>query len=516
AQILEGLDDAMAAAVAECRRLEIEVRPPNVHQSHVEFKVEGQAIRFGLLAVKNVGQGAIESIIAARTADGPFKSLTDFCTRIDLRLANRKILESLAKVGALSEFGHPAQILEGLDDAMAAAQATQRDRISGQTSFFDMGATDATALERPLPPTPEAPGRERLRWEKELLGLYLSEHPMGEVADKVGDFVTAYSSDLKDESLDGQRLVVGGIVIGIRSIITRARATMAAVTIEDLQGSIEIIVFPKLYEQTGPIWAEGSILLVAGRVDHRGEDVSILADQVTTWDEAVVKGPEAFAREVAAGDRGAFRRRPAGGPNGATGDSTARTGNGNGGYVNGSGRGAVAPVRRPESAPAPAGRPATARRADIPYVSPLRPDAEPVAGLPSIAPAEPIPTYAGAGPTNGSVSDRDEEPALPDEARARAAEAVVAPTIPLEAPGTNQVMHVRFGGAPPEKLVRAMETFRQLTRERPGDTRVVVHVPAPGGSALPMELKQTVAYDAELLAEVARRLGEGVVQISLS
>lgn len=292
---------------------------------------------------------------------------------------------------------------------------------------------------------------------------------------------------------------------------------MAAVTIEDLQGSIEIIVFPKLYEQTGPIWADGSILLVAGRVDHRGDDVSILADLVTTWDEAAVKGPEAFAREVAAGDRGAFRRRPAGGPNGVPVGSAARNGNGseNGGHAIGGGPGAVASVGRPESPTTPAGRPAAARRADIPYVSPLRPDAEPVAGLPSIAPAEPIPTYAAAGPTNGPASDRDEEPALPDEARAREAEAVVAPTIPLEAPGANQVMHVRFGGAPADKLVRAMETFRQLTRERPGDTRVVVHVPAPGGSALPMELKQTVAYDADLLAEVGRRLGEGVVQISL-
>ena len=212
------------------------------------FTVEDDAIRFGLLAVKNVGEGAIESIIKAREEGGEFRSLTDFCTRVDLRLANRKVLESLAKVGALNCFGHPAQILLGLDDALAAGQAAQRDRISGQTSLFDMGGDEAATLERPLPSTPETPVRERLRWEKELMGLYLSDHPMGEVAERVGQFVTAYSGDLKDESLDGQRVVLGGIVTGIRSVMTKAKATMAVVTLEDLQGTLEVVVFPKTYE----------------------------------------------------------------------------------------------------------------------------------------------------------------------------------------------------------------------------------------------------------------------------
>src|SRR3989337_1522066 len=142
---------------------------------------------------------------------------------------------------------------------------------------------------------------------------------MGEVADQVGNFVTAYSGDLKDESLDGQRLVLGGIVVASRSVVTRARATTAVVTLEALQGWTEGVVFPRLFEQTGPIWAEGSILLVAGRVDHRGEDASLLADVVVPSDEAVAKGADAFAREVAAGDRGSPRRRqgaPAGGGGG--------------------------------------------------------------------------------------------------------------------------------------------------------------------------------------------------------
>src|SRR5690349_2895250 len=280
-------EEKVAAAVAECRRMGIEVLPPVVHESHLEFTVEGDAIRFGLLAVKNVGQGAIESIIAARAEGGAFRSLTDFCTRIDLRLANKKVLEALAKVGALRPFGHPAQILLGLDDAVAAAQATQRDRVSGQTSLFDLGAADAAVFERPLPTATEVPVRERLRWEKELLGLYLSEHPMGEVAEQVGSYVTAYSGDLRDESLDGQRVVVGGIVTGSRIVITKSQSTMAIVTMEDLQGTIEVVVFPRLYEQTAGTWREGEILLVAGRVDHKGEEVSLLADIAVEWDGAV-------------------------------------------------------------------------------------------------------------------------------------------------------------------------------------------------------------------------------------
>jgi DNA polymerase-3 subunit alpha len=523
-------EEKVAAAVSECRRLGIEVRPPDVTRSAVEFTVEEDGIRFGLLAVKNVGSGAIESIVAAREAEGPFRSLADFCTRIDLRLANRKVLESLAKVGALSAFGHPAQVLEGLDDAINAGAATQRDRATGQTSLFDVGIDEPSLLERPLPNVPEAPVRERLRWEKELLGLYLSEHPMGEVADRVGEFVTAYSGDLKDESLDGQRLVVAGIVVGSRTVITRARATMAVVTIEDLQGSIEVVVFPKLFEQTGPIWQEGSILLVAGKVDHRGEEVSLLADLVTTWDDAVAKGPEAFARDVAAGDRSTWRRRQpvAVGPAAAGTSAYATVSNGNGnGNGNGNSNGRYGGAISGGTRPAPPEPPR-----EIPYVSPLRGGVMPAAGplrqssaargsggapaavkLPEIAPAEPVPTYALAP---GVVDDDlDDEPALPDEARAKAAAQTNAATAPIEAGGTASVLHVRFGGAPAGRLVIAMEAFRQLVRERPGETRVVVHVPGPGGTALPMELRNAVAYDADLLSEVQRRLGEGIVDMRL-
>jgi DNA polymerase III subunit alpha len=521
--------EKVAAAVAECRRLGIEVRQPDVHRSGLGFTVEDESIRFGLLAVKNVGEGAIESIIRARDEGGPFRSLTDFCTRIDLRLVNRKVLESLAKVGALNAVGHPAQILLGLDDALAAGQAAQRDRISGQTSLFDLaGGDDAPELERPLPITPETPVRERLRWEKELMGLYLSAHPMGEVAERVGEFVTAYSGDLRDESLDGQRVVIGGIVTGVRMILTKAKATMAVATLEDLQGTLEVVVFPRTYEQTAGTWREGAILLVAGRVDHRGEEASLLADGVWDWDVVADRGAEAFAREVGALDRRAPRR----GPNGA---GNGRDRSGGNGHGNGSGNGNGSAGGRPVGDPAHAGANGGSRGVGPgPLPGPGALTGSPaaagpasstddgggtVAALPRLVPATPFPTYAEppdlVQAATSAGADETDLTALPDEARAAAAAAAEAPSRPLEA-RADATLHVSFAReAGADRIVTAMQVVKSLLRERPGATRVVVHVPAPGGSALPMELRG-VAYDAELVAEVRRRAGDGVIELHLA
>jgi hypothetical protein len=389
----------------------------------------------------------------------------------------------------MNTLGHPAQVLLGLDDALAAGQAAQRDRITGQTSLFDMGGDEAAALERPLPVTPETPVRERLRWEKELMGLYLSDHPMGEVAERVGLFVTAYSGDLRDESLDGQRVVLGGIVTGIRMVLTKSKSTMAVVTLEDLQGTLEVVVFPKTYETTAGSWRDGAILLVAGRVDHRGDEASLLADSVWDWDVVAERGPEAFGREVGSLDKRSRRGSGPGGNGAGSGSGNGASGNGGGGS-------------RP-----PAGMPVSPRR-------------EPVAVGPGSAPLppEPVPTYAeppGLAPFAGSGEiEASEGPPLPDEARSAATAAALAPSRPLEAaPGA--VLNVRFTReAGTDRVVSAMQAFRSLLRERPGATRVVVHVPAPGGSALPMELRG-VAYDSELVAEVRRRVGDGVIDLQL-
>jgi hypothetical protein len=349
---------------------------------------------------------------------------------------------------------------------------------------------------------------------------------MGEVAEHVGRFVTAYSSDLRDESLDGQRVVVGGIVTGVRVVITKAKSTMAIVTLEDLQGTIEVVVFPRLYEQTMGTWRDGEILLVAGRVDHKSEEVSLLADLAVEWDAAAAGGEESFARQVAAGDRAGGGRRPAG-PNGA----------GPGvGHGNAPRPGSFPPVARP-LVPVGPGQPvgvtaggggaagAQVSQAPVtpvvPFVSPRRAGAPPIPGasvessLPPIAPAEPVSAYPDT-PGAAMGPDQDDEPSVPDEARARIVADATADA-PVDA-GPQTILHVRFAGtAAPDRVVGAMETFKAVLRDRPGGTRVIIHVPsAAGGAALPMELRRGVAYDAELLAEVRRRLGDGLIDLRLA
>jgi DNA polymerase-3 subunit alpha len=491
--------EKVAAAIAECRRLGIEVRPPDVHASGLDFSVEGDAIRFGLLAIKNVGHGAIESIVAARASEGgPFRSLADFCNRIDLRLVNRRVLESLIKVGALNALGHPAQLLLALDDALAAGQAAQRDRLTGQVSLFDMSLDAGAPLERPLPEgITEAAPRERLRWEKELLGLYLSDHPLGELAGTIGDFVNAYSGEMGEE-LDQQRVCVGGVVTEVRRVITKARATMGVATLEDLQGTMEVIVFPKVFEQTEPTWAEDAILLVAGRVDHKGDETVLLAEQVWTWEEASAMGSAEFARRLGALERG----RRSGTRGVPYGERSGANGNGHApatpvpvgpGSTNGAAHGAGPRVVR-----------------TVPLVSPLRGGA--VTGTIGVAFA--TTTTRGAPRQAAEVAVADDEPPLPEEVVAELIAAEQEPTLPIQAaPG--QALHVTFELGAQERVLAALRELREIVHDRPGDTPLVLHIPAGGGRVQRMELRVGVAYDAELLTLITRRLGPRQVRLSL-
>jgi len=264
-------------------------------------------------------------------------------------------------------------------------------------------------LERPLPQNiSEAQPRERLRWEKELLGLYLSDHPLGELAGVIGEYVTAYSGELGEE-LDQQRICVGGVVTDVRKVITKARATMGVATLEDLQGTMEVIVFPKVYEQTEPTWAADAILLVAGRVDHKGEETVLLADAVWTWEDAQEMGSAEFARQLGRLDRGRRGGRPGNGyanGNGYTNGNGGGNGNGSGNgnaYLNGNGAG-----------------PTTERVADagvvrtIPLVSPLRGGA--ISGTIDVR----IGGAARAAVAEPSMSGTDEEPPFPEEIAASA------------------------------------------------------------------------------------------------
>jgi DNA polymerase-3 subunit alpha len=304
-------EDKVATAIAECRRLGIAILPPDVERSQLDFEPEGGAIRFGLLAVKNVGAGAAESIVAARTRDGDFRSLQDLCERIDLRLANKRVFEALAKVGALQKFGHPAQILLALDDVLSAGSSAQRERAAGQVSLFDSAPGLALSMAPTLPHVVEAPTRERLRWERELLGVYLSDHPMNSLAPLLAPHVSAFVGDFSDDSpASEERVTLGAIVTNVRTLVTKAGAAMGILTIEDLTGSIEVVAFPKTWEATRDAWVEGEPLLVAGRPELRGETWSIICESVLPWEEAQALTPEGIASHLSKNTGGTRRFAP--------------------------------------------------------------------------------------------------------------------------------------------------------------------------------------------------------------
>ncbi len=283
-----GNTDKVAAAVAECVRMGIKVLPPDVNESRENFAVAGDAIRFGLAAVKNVGLGAVEAILAVRKEAGPFTSLVDLVERVDPRVVNRRVLESLVKAGALDSIGLArAQLLQMLDEAMEAGQRVQRARASGQTGLFELG------VEEPLPaesetttgPVEEFSKEELLAMEKEMLGLYISDHPLRHVHATLTTRVNASLSQLM-ELPDKTQVTVGGIITAVKRTTTRAGSAMAFVTLEDLTSSCEVIIFPKTYEQVHFLLKRDAVLVVRGKIDIMDQQAKILAERVMTLEEA--------------------------------------------------------------------------------------------------------------------------------------------------------------------------------------------------------------------------------------
>jgi DNA polymerase-3 subunit alpha len=278
-----GAHERIAQAVAECVKLGIEVRPPDVNASDVNFTLEAQAdgqyaIRFGLGVVKNVGDAAAESVVEAREKGGPFRSLDDFCARVNLKALNRRALESLIKAGALDVLGSRGALLANLERAVAAAQREQRRIESGQASMFD-----ALGGEPPPPPEwlkegPSVSREEMLQWEKELLGVYMSEHPFAGPAAVLSKHTTAQCAELTAE-LAGRDAVVAGMVTSTRTLYTREGRPFVAAMVEDLSGSAEVTVWPDQYELTRDLWVPGAILLLLVRVRERGDRLQIAVQQ---------------------------------------------------------------------------------------------------------------------------------------------------------------------------------------------------------------------------------------------
>ncbi|MFN3763095.1 MAG: LAGLIDADG family homing endonuclease, partial [Anaerolineae bacterium] len=283
--------------VNECRRMGIEVLPPSVNRSGLEFAIEGQAIRFGLGAIKNVGDGPVGAILAAR-GDRPFSSLADFCRRVDLRLVNRRALESLVRAGALDEFGPRARLLAAIDRMMDLSARTHQARDIGQLSLFGettgVQLADDEGLFLGLPPIPEVPLREMLEWEKDLMGVYLSEHPLTRAARELADVINAYAGQLHEEPHESV-VTVAGIVRRVRRHTTKDGKEMAFVTLEDLYGACDVVVFPRVWAESREKWQPEALVVVCGKVDARREPPSLICQWVKRPEEVPRPRPNGTA-----------------------------------------------------------------------------------------------------------------------------------------------------------------------------------------------------------------------------
>jgi len=277
-----GTPDKVAAAVAETQRMSISVLPPDVNESLANFAVVGDAIRFGLSAVKNVGGGSVEAILQAREEGGPFSSLLDLLERVDPRAVNKRVLVSLIKAGALDSIGGRAQMLALLDSSLDAALRLQQERASGQTGLFEMAAQAETPEEIQIE---EFSKEELLQMEKEMLGLYISDHPLRHVHAALTARVNVALHQLLEMS-DKATVVVGGIITGVKRTTTKSGSAMAFLTLEDLTGSCEVIIFPKTYEQVHFLLKRDSVIIVRGKLDIMEQQAKILADRIIPLEDA--------------------------------------------------------------------------------------------------------------------------------------------------------------------------------------------------------------------------------------
>jgi DNA polymerase-3 subunit alpha len=272
--------------VKECQKMGIELLPPDINESYTEFSVDGNAIRFGLGAVKNVGENAVESLVAAREKNGRFISLFDFCEKVDLRTVNRKCIESLIKCGAFDSCGgHRAQLMEAIDIAMESGQKAQKDKESGQVSLF--AAFDSFSVKsHKLPNIPKMKDCELLALEKEMLGFYMSGHPLTSFEDIISKFANATTRSMA--TLENSTPVTfAGMITSFRKHTTKTQKQMAFATIEDLEGTADLIVFSEALENCGEMLQEGSIIWAKGVISNgqkEREQPCVRADEILSMD----------------------------------------------------------------------------------------------------------------------------------------------------------------------------------------------------------------------------------------
>jgi DNA polymerase-3 subunit alpha len=305
--------DKIVQYMDECRAMGLSVVPPDVNLSGSKFTVAGDTIRFGLAAIKNVGTTAIESIIALRETTGPFTGLADFCTRVDLRGVNRRVIESLIKAGAFDSLrATRASLLAGLDQAMEGGQRRQREREEGQGSLFDAlggGSEAAAATESPLPSMPEWAHDQLLGYEKEVLGFYLSGHPLERYRETARQLGSLSVTELASRPV-GARVAVLGQIGSVRERATKSGNRMAFATLEAVDGAVALTIFPEALKTCGPALKSTGPVLVKGRIDDTDKGRVLLTEEIN-----VVNGGPAANGHAGRGENGG---------------ASAHAGNGNG------------------------------------------------------------------------------------------------------------------------------------------------------------------------------------------
>ncbi len=308
----------IARYTAECKRIGLRLGPPNINKSMKGFTANGRIINYGLLGIKNVGSDFIDDVVKER-ANGPFTDLADFCMRMQDSHFNRRAVESLIRCGAMDCFGNNRrQMLQALPSLVTNIENYKNNTRYGQVGFFDLGQSDAINFNEDMPDVPEFSKNELLKMEKEMTGLYLSGHPMDKYVDACRSLGYAYTIDLidaeKDELSkykDKSRVKLCGIITHTTLKQTRNNSKMAFITVEDLYGSIEVVVFPKTLEQYAQYIYEGSVISVSGNLSvEEQKDAKILAEEITAppSENMVNKSNDDAAKKVKKRRHGLFLR----------------------------------------------------------------------------------------------------------------------------------------------------------------------------------------------------------------
>ncbi|MBW6485708.1 MAG: DNA polymerase III subunit alpha [Syntrophobacterales bacterium] len=288
--------DKIISHISSCREMGINVLPPDINESMRDFSVAGDHVRFGLAAVKNVGAGAVDSIIESRDEGGPFTSFFDFCDRIDPRKINKRVIESLIKCGAFDSTGNNRnQLMTFYEEIMEKAQKRHKEKNSNQTNLLDQLEESSSTTrnvnsknEDSLPEMAEWEHKDLLAYEKETIGFYISGHPLSPYKERLGMIVTADSANLRSKT-DREVVTIAGIVSSIRDVQTKRKETMAYILLEDLKGSVDIIVFPETYKNSYQLLHGDAPLLLKGIIDAGEENVKVISSEVTLLTEAAEK-----------------------------------------------------------------------------------------------------------------------------------------------------------------------------------------------------------------------------------